>query len=42
AVESAGGRVLGVLAVVERGRGALQGEATEVIALADAGELGVG
>lgn len=42
AAESAGGKVLGVLAVVERGREALQGEAIKVIALADAGELGVG
>lgn len=44
AVESAGGRVLGVLAVVDReegGRAALQREGREVVALVGAGELGL-
>ena len=44
AVETAGGRVLGVLAVVDReegGRAALEGEGTEVVALIRAGELGL-
>ena len=44
AVESAGGRVLGVLAVVDReegGRAALQREGREVVALIGAGELGL-
>ena len=44
AVETAGGRVLGVLAVVDReegGRAALEGEGREVVALIRAGELGL-
>ena len=44
AVETAGGRVLGVLAVVDReegGRAALEGEGREVVALLRAGELGL-
>jgi orotate phosphoribosyltransferase len=44
AVEEAGGRVLGVLAVVDReegGRGALEREGREVVALVRAGELGL-
>jgi orotate phosphoribosyltransferase len=44
AVEAAGGRVLGVLAVVDReegGRAALEGEGREVVALVKAGELGL-
>ena len=44
AVEIAGGRVLGVLAVVDReegGRAALEGEGREVVALIRAGELGL-
>jgi orotate phosphoribosyltransferase len=44
AVESAGGQVLGVLAVVDReegGRAALQREGREVVALVGAGELGL-
>jgi orotate phosphoribosyltransferase len=45
AVEAAGGRVLGVLAVVERGEGGrevLEKEGREVAALVTAGELGLG
>jgi orotate phosphoribosyltransferase len=45
AVEAAGGRVLGVLAVVDRGEGGremLEGEGREVVALVRAGELGLG
>ena len=45
AVEAAGGRVLGVVAVVDReegGRAALEGEGREVVALVRAGELGLG
>jgi orotate phosphoribosyltransferase len=45
AVETAGGRVLGVLAVVDRGEGGremLEGEGREVVALVRAGELGLG
>jgi orotate phosphoribosyltransferase len=44
AVQAAGGRVLGVLAVVDReegGRAALEGEGREVVALVRAGELGL-
>ena len=44
AVESAGGRILGVLAVVDReegGRAVLQREGREVVALVGAGELGL-
>jgi orotate phosphoribosyltransferase len=44
AVEAAGGRVLGVLAVVDReegGRAALEREGREVVALVRAGELGL-
>jgi orotate phosphoribosyltransferase len=44
AVEGAGGRVLGVLALVDReegGRGALEKEGREVVALVRAGELGL-
>jgi orotate phosphoribosyltransferase len=44
AVSAAGGRVLGVLAVVDReegGRGVLDGEGREVVALVTARELGV-
>jgi orotate phosphoribosyltransferase len=44
AVEAAGGRVLGVLAVVDRGvggRAALEGEGREVVALVGARELGL-
>jgi orotate phosphoribosyltransferase len=44
AVEAAGGRVLGVLAVVDReegGRAALEGGGLEVVALIRAGELGL-
>lgn len=44
AVEEAGGRVLGVLAVVDReegGRGALEREGRKVVALVRAGELGL-
>jgi orotate phosphoribosyltransferase len=42
AVETAGGRVLGVLAVVDRGQGGratLEGEGREVAALIDVGEV---
>ncbi len=45
AVSEAGGRVLGVLAVVDRGeggRGVLEGEGRGVVALVGVGELGVG
>ena len=45
AVEAAGGRVLGVLAVVDRGEGGremLEGEGREVVALVRAGALGLG
>jgi orotate phosphoribosyltransferase len=45
AVTLAGGIVLGVLAVVDRGEGgreALEGEGREVVALVGAGELGLG
>lgn len=45
AVTLAGGVVLGVLAVVDReqgGRGVLEGEGREVVALVGAGELGMG
>ena len=45
AVEVAGGRVLGVLAVVDRGEGGremLEGEGREVVALVRAGALGLG
>ncbi len=45
AVEAARGRVLGVLAVVDRGEGGraiLEGEGREVVALVRAGELGLG
>jgi orotate phosphoribosyltransferase len=45
AVEHAGGRVLGVLAVVDReegGRAALEREGREVVVLVGAGELGLG
>ncbi len=44
AVEAAGGRVLGVVAVVDReegGRAALEGQGREVVALIGAGELGL-
>jgi orotate phosphoribosyltransferase len=44
AVSTAGGVVLGVLAVVDReegGRGALEGEGRAVVALVGAGELGL-
>ena len=44
AVEAAGGRVLGILAVVDReegGRAALEGEGREVRTLVGAGELGL-
>jgi orotate phosphoribosyltransferase len=44
AVEAAGGRVLGVLAVVDReegGRAALEQEGRAVVALVGAGELGL-
>ena len=44
AVESAGGRVLGVLAVVDReegGRAALERDGRQVVALIGAGELGL-
>jgi orotate phosphoribosyltransferase len=45
AVEGAGGRVIGVLAVVDRGeagRGVLEGEGRGVVALVGVGQLGVG
>jgi orotate phosphoribosyltransferase len=45
AVSEAGGRVIGVLAVVDRGeggRGVLEGEGREVVALVGVGELGMG
>ena len=45
AVTGAGGRVLGVLAVVDRGeggRGKLEREGRGVVALVGAGELGLG
>ena len=44
AVEAAGGRVLGVLALVDReegGRAALEGQGREVVALIGAGDLGL-
>ena len=44
AIEAAGGRVLGVLAVVDReegGRATLENEGREVVALVRAGELGL-
>ena len=44
AVEAAGGRVLGVLAVVDReegGRAALEGQGREVVTLIGAGDLGL-
>ncbi|MBA3258305.1 MAG: orotate phosphoribosyltransferase [Gemmatimonadales bacterium] len=41
AVEAAGGKVLGVLAVVERGRGGLDGEGREVMPLLRSGDVGL-
>ncbi len=45
AVSEAGGKVVGVLAVVDRGQGGrevLEGEGREVVALVEVGELGLG